>query len=203
MKNKLTIHNTNDLFFASDYHLFHSNILKKDNRPFNDVNEMNKHLINNWNKKVPKNGIIFYLGDLSARVGKAKLKSIVDSLNGKIYFILGNHDDPKTIEQLNRFELIVDYLLLKVIDKDASSQEIVLSHYPILSWDKKHIGAWHLHGHSHQNIINTESGLLYYRQKVIDISVNGTKDYSPYSYKEIQDIMNKKQNYTTNSIEFL
>ena len=40
------------LFFTSDHHFGHDNIIKFCNRPFEDVREMNQVLIERWNKKI-------------------------------------------------------------------------------------------------------------------------------------------------------
>ena len=42
-------------FYISDLHIGHENILRFDNRPFADVNEMNNKLIENWNARVHSN----------------------------------------------------------------------------------------------------------------------------------------------------
>lgn len=39
-------------FYISDLHIGHENILRFDNRPFANVNEMNNKLIENWNARV-------------------------------------------------------------------------------------------------------------------------------------------------------
>jgi len=181
-----------NIFFISDSHFFHANVIGFDNRPFNDVNEMNETMITNWNSVVGEEDTIFYLGDLSFNRKNEVNKELVHKLNGKIHFILGNHDDEKEIIKLNRFETVSDYINLKVQDEDANNgfQNIVMLHYPILSWDKKHYGSWMLHGHCHQKL--TESNPSFYDNKVLDVGCNGIS-YTPINYFGVKKIMlNKK-----------
>lgn len=77
-------------FFTSDTHFGHANIIRLCNRPFEDVNEMNEKLIENWNKVVPENGTVFHLGDF-AFGGSGLWNKVLDQLNGQIYLIMGNH----------------------------------------------------------------------------------------------------------------
>jgi calcineurin-like phosphoesterase family protein len=188
-----------NIFFASDYHLGHHNVIKYDNRPFRNVDEMHSVLLRNWNSVVGINDIVFYLGDLS--FGKSELsKWFTHSINGKIHFILGNHDKMKDIVKLNRFESIHPYgCEIWIKDKETKSargsdgyQQIVLSHYPILSWNRSHHGSWHIHGHSHQSITKSDIGKEYYKRKVIDIGCNGW-NYTPQSYQQIKEVMNNKK----------
>ena len=53
------------IFFTSDTHFDHANIIKFCDRPFKDVEEMNWKLIKNWNDKVPQDGLVFHLGDFA------------------------------------------------------------------------------------------------------------------------------------------
>ena len=57
--------NPNKIFFTSDTHFGHKNILKYCDRPFESVSVMNEALIENWNKVVDENSLIFHLGDFN------------------------------------------------------------------------------------------------------------------------------------------
>jgi len=91
------------IFFTSDLHLNHwsspdRNIIKYCDRPFEDINEMNESIINNWNSIVSKNDTVYHLGDFAFHwVKDLKHNEIVpyweSRLNGKIVHIKGNHDD--------------------------------------------------------------------------------------------------------------
>ena len=50
-------------YYISDLHFDHKNVIKFDNRPFSDVEEMNQALINNWNSVVQNNDTVYILGD--------------------------------------------------------------------------------------------------------------------------------------------
>ena len=51
------------VFFTSDTHFNHANIIKFCERPFGSIEEMNEALIANWNRVVGKDDIVFHLGD--------------------------------------------------------------------------------------------------------------------------------------------
>ena len=53
------------VWFTSDTHFWHDNIIRFCNRPFESVVEMNEELIRRWNETVPADGVVFHLGDFS------------------------------------------------------------------------------------------------------------------------------------------
>jgi calcineurin-like phosphoesterase family protein len=79
------------IFFIADTHFGHGNIIKYENRPFQDIYEMDHVLIENWNKVVNQGDEVFVLGDFSF-YGKDKTKTICGSLKGRKTLIMGNHD---------------------------------------------------------------------------------------------------------------
>ena len=79
------------VFFTSDTHFNHMNIISYCQRPFRDIHEMNETIIVNWNNAVAPDDIVFHLGDFCLG-GANEWNRILDRLNGRIYLILGNHD---------------------------------------------------------------------------------------------------------------
>ena len=79
------------LFFTSDTHFFHANILTYCSRPFCDVADQTQQLISNWNSVVPEDGNVFMLGDFVHTGDISSVRNIIDRLNGKIWWIMGNH----------------------------------------------------------------------------------------------------------------
>lgn len=191
MKLRVDVSDGKNVLFISDFHLFHKNVIKFDNRPFvtdngeADLKTMHDTIIKNWNSVVSKNDVVFYLGDLIFG-RKEWADDILKQLNGKIHFIMGNHDDYKEIVSHNRFETISDLVDLKITGADKE-YAFVLCHYPIYSWNKIHHGSFMVHGHCHMSLSN-----LYYHKnnRIIDVGCNGW-DYTPVSYTKIIEILDK------------
>ena len=78
------------IWLTSDLHFGHKNILKFCKRPWDTVEEMDEGLIQNWNRVVGKDDLVFDLGDF-AFASNSKWKDLLSQLNGHHYFILGNH----------------------------------------------------------------------------------------------------------------
>ena len=85
----------NKVYFTSDTHFGHENIIKWCRRPYSSVEEMNEKLIENWNSVVGPDDIVFHLGDF-AFGGSGLWKEVLSRLNGKKYLIIGNHDEKKS-----------------------------------------------------------------------------------------------------------
>lgn len=82
-------------FIIADTHFGHENIIKYENRPFNNVDEMNTKLIKLWNSVVGKNDLVYVLGDFTLSRKIDVIKALVNQLNGRKILIMGNHDTRK------------------------------------------------------------------------------------------------------------
>lgn len=78
------------IYFTSDPHFYHSNIIKYCNRPYSSVEEMNEALVTNWNSIVKPEDTVYCLGDFSLAIRPVELYSA--QLNGTKYLVPGNHD---------------------------------------------------------------------------------------------------------------
>ena len=174
------------IYFTSDTHYSHKNIIKYSNRPFSSVEEMNESLIDNWNKIVKPGDCVYHLGDLGF-TKEELMSSIVRRLNGQKFLIFGNHDKNlrKAENVLKYFVWSKDYFELNVQVK-GEKQKIVLAHYPFLTWNKSHHGSWHLHGHCHGTLPVNMSA------KRIDVGVD-CFNYTPVSIDEIGRLMAKRK----------
>ena len=112
------------VWFISDLHLAHKNIIKYCSRPFDNVNQMNEILIQNWNKKIGVKDRVFVLGDF-ALCGKDKIIEFGNQLKGRKILILGNHDGASLSTYYKAgFEMVSKF---PIIFQDF----FILSHEPI------------------------------------------------------------------------
>lgn len=52
-----------DIWFTADFHFDHNNILRYCDRPFSNVQEMNRAILDNLNRRVKPNDVLYFLGD--------------------------------------------------------------------------------------------------------------------------------------------
>lgn len=177
------------VFFTSDTHFNHANIIHFCNRPFKNVEEMNETVIRNWNSVVSSDDIVFHLGDFCLG-GAAEWTKIIDRLNGRIYLILGNHD-LKNIRQgfISRFEHVSMQMRIMV-----EKQVIYLNHYPFLCFDGGYKDVWQLFGHVHTRSNNTgidAPRLQHLYPTQYDVGVDNN-NYTPVSFEQIRAIITKQ-----------
>ena len=138
------------IFFTSDLHFGHENVIKFDNRPFKTVEEMDEELIRRWNAKVGKGDLVYVLGDMIWKSRNGDAEQLIKSLNGQIILIKGNHDrflhNAKAKAALAG---VKDYDDICVTLKDGTKKRCILSHYFIPMYNGHFYQGIHLHGHSH------------------------------------------------------
>lgn len=178
------------VFFTSDTHFNHSNIIYLCRRPFSSVDEMNGTLIKNWNSVVKPDDIVFHLGDFA--LGDSTVwNSLLDKLQGHIYLICGNHDH-KILDSSNiskRFEAVADQMMI-----DVDGQKILLNHYPFLTYSTSRQTVWQLFGHVHSNPYTSsdDSSKLQYLWPIqYDVGVDNN-NYSPISFNQLKTIIQEK-----------
>lgn len=165
------------IYFTSDLHLGHKGIISMQNRPFADVVEMNRTIINSYNSCVNKDDTVYILGDICHHMAVEAVNEIITSMKGKKYLIKGNHD--KQYDE-SLFEEICDFKEIAV-----NGSNIVLMHYPMMSWPKSRKGSIQLHGHIHgdesYNLNNRAKGIKRY-----DVGVDANK-FVPVSINQIRE----------------
>lgn len=177
------------VFFTSDTHFNHANIIKFCDRPFKDVEHMNETLIANWNSVVKPDDIVFHLGDFCLG-GSAEWTKYLRRLNGKIYLVAGNHDMKNLRQNYSEYFELVTLQMCVEIDK----QKIYLNHFPFLCYGGAYRDTWQLFGHVHtrQNDTGKDAPrmkMLFPMQYDVGVDNNG---YTPVSFQQVKAIIQKQ-----------
>jgi calcineurin-like phosphoesterase family protein len=161
---------TRNIFVVSDTHFGHENILKflnEDNshvRSFADVDQMNEQLVDNWNKTVRDEDIVYHLGDVYFGQGHR----VLPRLRGRKRLILGNHDNGKSEHLQKHFQKILLWRMFPEFN-------CLLTHVPVhkSALYKVH---YNLHGHVHRSSLNEEQ----YVNCCVEVN-----DYKPRALEEL------------------
>lgn len=165
-----------NIFFISDTHFFHSNILKfKDRdgqiiRNFQDVTDMNETMVANWNAMVRPQDKVYHLGDVAVGVEKASdFTGLMGRLNGHKRLMLGNHDHihHPAYREFEKIELWTG--------GKFKQYGFVACHIPLRPDQMRH-GEFNVHGHIHQNKMNDP--------RYINVCVEHT-DYTPVPMEDV------------------
>ena len=109
--------------------------IKKYNRPFKTVEEMNLKMVNSWNSIVDVNDTVYVLGNLFWDPLTAD--DIIRKLNGNIFLMKGEYDRAtEDVEQLHTNKLKIIESEIHVDDKIG----ICFSHWPLEEWRNKSKG---------------------------------------------------------------
>ena len=151
------------IFLTADHHFGHNNIIKFTDRPFENIEQMDNTLIENWNSQVLPGDTVIHLGDFTL-MDYAIARRYFSRLNGNVKILANpwHHDrrwltgigkEPKALRSASgvEVELLPPMVVLEIpeLGNEGHSLAVTLCHYPMAVWDRKHYGAWHCHGHSH------------------------------------------------------
>lgn len=139
-----------DIWFISDTHFFHDNIIQYCGRPFANSDLMNECLVSNWNSVVKEQDKVYHLGDVALGYGgnEKELSTLLHQLNGHKRLLVGNHDNLKSPALHKAFEKI---LLWNGFH--SGGVEFTAGHIP---WPIEQLrdGKLMLHGHLHNNVMS-------------------------------------------------
>lgn len=129
-----------NVFFTSDWHLRHRNILKY-RQGFLTIEDHDAALICNHLALVGKRDTTYFLGDMCFEVDDYA-KRMLSSLKGNKILIMGNHDYANIKELLTVFDDVVGPIKYK---------GHWLSHHPI--HPQELYGKRNIHGHTHNQVV--------------------------------------------------
>lgn len=166
-----------NIWFTSDTHFGHENILKfktADGEPlrvFNNVEHMNETMVENWNSVVNDGDIVYHLGDVYFGQGG----KVLPRLKGRKRLILGNHDTVKNQDILTNFQKILMWRMFPEF-------EILLTHVPVHTGSLEMKVRYNMHGHLHRNMVKNELGVI--DKRYINVCVENT-NFTPIHLEQI------------------
>ena len=169
-----------NIWFTSDWHLGHKNILKLSNRPFSTIEEHDEIIINNINKFVKNSDDLYILGDISFNQSYNTYKNIFNRLKGNKYIIWGNHDNKNQLIKCQKEGLLVSVRESQILNIDKYT--IHLTHYPLREFFNFYNGGYHFYGHCHGNIDDY--------CKSTDVSVD-CWEFEPVEFYELKEYIDK------------
>lgn len=170
-----------DRWVVSDSHFGHANILTFLHngvpvRSFSSVEEMDETIIQNWNKVVKQQDVVYHLGDV---VINKRFLATISRCNGSKRLIKGNHDNLDDAKYLEYFKTIYTMRIF--------GHDMIMTHIPIHSncVDRFKLN---LHGHTHQSSMNDPR----YRNVCVDFPGDQyykSNNYTPLNLEDIRDKM--------------
>ncbi len=179
-------------YFYSDPHFGHGPVIGYCNRPFDDVDHMNREMIARYNSRVGSSDVVLWLGDCFL-CPKAAALEVMSQLNGRKLLVLGNHDGSASRMTSFGFMAVAQQMKLEIAGRRATA-----CHYPYSGTGDgrgeklgerfeelrpaRVKGEVLLHGHTHERKRR--------RENMIHCGVDAW-DYAPASHKEISDEIDK------------
>lgn len=189
------------IFFTSDLHFWHANVIKYCGRPYSSVEEMNEAMVTNWNAVVGPDDEVYCLGDFSLAIRPVELYS--RRLNGRKYLVPGNHDwchsynkksrKPGALAEMKKLYESHGWTILpeQTTFSIPGAANVLLCHLPYNypdewpndkyeKWRIKDEGRWLLCGHVHEKWKT--------KGKMINVGVD-VWDMKPVSIDEVSKII--------------
>ena len=178
------------LFYTSDLHFGHRNVIRFCSRPVRDEKHMREVLIENWNRVVGKEDIVVDLGDLCWFDSNKEIQKIYKQLNGTIFQQMGNHDSKKGFREMPSHVKLVDDITMYLITLPDSPTvyEVTASHFPLMTWSgRERSKSMNLFGHIHTTPHNMREGFdmdlpLHWNQYDVGTDNN---NLTPIEFREI------------------
>jgi len=170
-----------NVWFTSDTHFGHKNIIKHCKRPYENASIMDEDMIAKWNSVVKPADEVGHLGDFSFhRSDWRPDQHILERLHGTKHAIVGNHDSAQFMRKCDEWITVTEGVKEMSFKLNDESYHFVLSHYPLREWNGFFHGAYHLFGHVH--------AMMAPYCRSMDVGVD-TNNFMPYSLEEIINVL--------------
>jgi calcineurin-like phosphoesterase family protein len=173
------------LWFTSDTHFNHSQVIERQNRPFTSLTHMHEEMIDRWNTLVDPHDTVYVLGDFAYEIRSPdgwEMLRLFRALNGTKHLVIGNHDEAH--REVLRLPWESQSYMIGIQTRRQSHRWLTASHYAMETWRGMSRGSLMLHGHSH----GTLKRQIPYR---FDVGVD-VWGYAPVNIDTLVDIAKKQ-----------
>jgi calcineurin-like phosphoesterase family protein len=162
-----------NIFVTSDWHFNHNKPFIWETRGFNSIEEMNEKIIENYNKIVKDDDIVYVLGDCMLGELESGLQ-LISRLKGKKYLAYGNHCTDNRLTAFKEEGVFEDIQMGYRIKFKKTL--FIATHYPTIVANGNENKTLNLYGHTHQktNFYQDNSGIRTYMYHVGVDSHNNT-----------------------------
>jgi calcineurin-like phosphoesterase family protein len=158
------------IWYTSDTHFGHENIVEYCQRPFLNVQHMNEGLVERWNRRVGPDDVVYHLGDFSMYLQREEQRALLAKLHGHKVLVLGNHDG--SIARM----LDVGFVDVKKEYRLADGPYLLyLRHKPKEDFEASEFD-FHLCGHVHEKWAR--------KGKIVNVGVD-VREYEPQTINEL------------------
>lgn len=163
-----------NIYFWSDQHFNHNNIIQFSDRPFNNTIEMNEYMYTQYFNVVKPEDLVIFGGDI-AFGDVAETRDRLAQLPGKKVLVLGNHDFDKNkaiFREYHAFDAtVMTFVYQEVFDNRICN--VLVTHYPLdLSYLPEN--TINVHGHIHCHLAG---------ERRVNMAVEHT-EYKPLNLRE-------------------
>lgn len=144
---------TGQVWFWSDLHFFHSNIIGYCNRPFADMESMNETMLRNCLDTVSAGDILVFGGDITMGNVEAT-NELLRAIPAYKLNVVGNHDMDRKKGKL--LDLAVDEIA-PCLEFSVGGRDFFVSHYPVRECMLRP-GQTNIHGHIHNQSVHPAVG---------------------------------------------
>ena len=146
------------IYIISDTHFSHKNIIEYCNRPYKNIETMNKDIVQKWNSIANPEDMVIHLGDVGFGLVE-QLQPLIHSLNGYKTLIRGNHDAKRGIDswknigfdEVHKKKEVSIKEILGRCPLDCGYDDVIFSHSP----RQVENNILNIHGHIHNVPLDT------------------------------------------------
>lgn len=178
------------IYYIADTHFRDQSIFDKCKRPFKSIEDMENIIIDNWNKRVKDDDVVYVLGDI-AKDDDSSIIQIFEKLNGHKHLIVGNHDHQildsirksKLFESINFIDLIMD-----------NGRKVCVCHYPLMDWMEFNRNGILVYGHIHNKSAKNGYSYKLMKEYYKDLpAYNCGVDVCDFEPKTLDELINLKE----------